>query len=113
MEENMTFFNGFGVILALVSFVVALTAFGYAIFEFISARNPVEPGLRETRMRRFELGLASGFVALAVLGAVLVIPGIISRVIIEPSGGTALSVEGGGASKSRIQYPSGWLTVDF
>ena len=89
MEEIMTVFNRFGLLIAVVGGGVSLVMFGFAGVQYMMAQGDPQA------MGRAKGAFIGALVGSAIVGLAFIIPGIISRVIIEPSGGAALEVDTG------------------
>ena len=89
MEEIMTVFNRFGLLIAVVGGGISLVMFGFAGVQYMMAQGDPQA------MGRAKGAFIGALVGSAIVGLAFIIPGIISRVIIEPSGGAALQVDTG------------------
>ena len=89
MEEIMTVFNRFGLLIAVVGGGISLVMFGFAGVQYMMAQGDPQA------MGRAKGAFIGALVGSAIVGLAFIIPGIISRVIIEPSGGAALEVDTG------------------
>ena len=85
----MTVFNRFGLLIAVVGGGISLVMFGFAGVQYMMAQGDPQA------MGRAKGAFIGALVGSAIVGLAFIIPGIISRVIIEPSGGAALQVDTG------------------
>ena len=85
----MTVFNRFGTLIAVVGGGISLVMFGLSGIQYMTAQGDPQA------MGRAKAAFIGALVGSAIVGLAFIIPGIISRVIIEPSGGAALQVETG------------------
>ena len=89
MEEIMTVFNRFGILIAVAGGGLALVMFGASGILYMMAQGDPQA------MGRAKGAFIGALVGCAIVGLAFIIPGIISRVIVEPAGGTALQVDTG------------------
>ena len=85
----MTVFNRFGLLTAVVGGGISLVMFGFAGVQYMMAQGDPQA------MGRAKGAFIGALVGSAIVGLAFIIPGIISRVIVEPSGGAALEIETG------------------
>ena len=85
----MTVFNRFGLLIAVVGGGISLVMFGFAGVQYMMAQGDPQA------MGRAKGAFIGALVGSAIVGLAFIVPGIISRVIIEPSGGAALEVDTG------------------
>ena len=89
MEELMTLFNRVGVFVAITGGGVSLVMFAFAGISYMTASGDPQA------MGRAKMALIGAIGGSVVVGLAFIVPGVISRVIIEPSGGQAIEVEVG------------------
>ena len=97
MEEIMTVFNRFGVLVAVAGGGISLIMFGFAGVQYMTAQGDPQA------MGRAKSAFIGALMGSAIVGLAFIIPGIISRVVIEPSGGTGLTVETGSNCDALLQ----------
>ena len=81
MEELATIFNNVGLLVAALAGGISLVMFGFAGIQYMTAQGDPQG------MSRAKLSVIGAVVGLAIAGLAFVMPGIISRLIIEPAGG--------------------------
>ena len=84
MDNILTVFNGIGWFMGAVGAAVAVFFIAYSGYLFISAQGDPQ------RMAQARGSLIGVVVGLVVIGGAFIIPGTISRFIIEPAGGIAV-----------------------
>ena len=89
MEELMTLFNRVGIFVAVIGGGVSLVMFAFAGISYMTASGDPQA------MGRAKMALIGAIGGSVVVGLAFIVPGVISRVIIEPSGGQAIEVEVG------------------
>ena len=85
----MTLFNRVGVFVAIIGGGVSLVMFAFAGIQYMTASGDPQA------MGRAKMALIGAIGGSVVVGLAFIVPGVISRVIIEPSGGQAIEVEVG------------------
>ena len=81
MEELSTIFNNVGLLVAALAGGISLVMFGFAGIQYMTAQGDPQG------MSRAKMSVIGAVVGLAIAGLAFVMPGIISRLIIEPAGG--------------------------
>ena len=81
MEELGTIFNSVGILVAALAGGISLVMFGFAGIQYMTAQGDPQG------MSRAKMSVIGAVVGLAIAGLAFVMPGIISRLIIEPAGG--------------------------
>ena len=81
MEELSTIFNNVGLLIAALAGGISLVMFGFAGIQYMTAQGDPQG------MSRAKMSVIGAVVGLAIAGLAFVMPGIISRLIIEPAGG--------------------------
>ena len=81
MEELSTIFGNVGILVAALAGGISLVMFGFAGIQYMTAQGDPQG------MSRAKLSVIGAVVGLAIAGLAFVMPGIISRLIIEPAGG--------------------------
>ena len=81
MEELSTIFNNVGILVAALAGGISLVMFGFAGIQYMTAQGDPQG------MSRAKMSVIGAVVGLAIAGLAFVMPGIISRLIIEPAGG--------------------------
>ena len=89
MEELMTLFNRVGIFVAIIGGGISLVMFAFAGISYMTASGDPQA------MGRAKMALIGAIGGSVVVGLAFIVPGVISRVIIEPSGGQAIEVEVG------------------
>lgn len=89
MEELMTLFNRIGIFVAIIGGGISLVMFAFAGISYMTASGDPQA------MGRAKMALIGAIGGSVVVGLAFIVPGVISRVIIEPSGGQAIEVEVG------------------
>ena len=85
----MTVFNRAGMLIAVVGGGLSLVMFGLSGIQYMTAQGDPQA------MGRAKAAFIGALVGSAIVGLAFIIPGVLSRVLIEPSGGAALQVETG------------------
>ena len=85
MEELATIFNNVGILVAALAGGISLVMFGFAGIQYMTAQGDPQG------MSRAKMSVIGAVVGLAIAGLAFVMPGIISRLIIEPAGGENVS----------------------
>ena len=85
MEELSTIFNNVGILVAALAGGISLVMFGFAGIQYMTAQGDPRG------MSRAKMSVIGAVVGLAIAGLAFVMPGIISRLIIEPAGGENVS----------------------
>ena len=85
MEELSTIFNNVGLLVAALAGGISLVMFGFAGIQYMTAQGDPQG------MSRAKMSVIGAVVGLAIAGLAFVMPGIISRIIIEPAGGQNVS----------------------
>ena len=81
MEELSTIFGNVGILVAALAGGISLVMFGFAGIQYMTAQGDPQG------MSRAKMSVIGAVVGLAIAGLAFVMPGIISRLIIEPAGG--------------------------
>ena len=89
MDNILTVFNGIGWFMGAVGAAVAVFFIAYSGYLFISAQGDPQ------RMAQARGSLIGVVVGLVVIGGAFIIPGTISRFIIEPAGGVPIEPRAG------------------
>ena len=85
MEELSTIFNNVGLLVAALAGGISLVMFGFAGIQYMTAQGDPQG------MSRAKMSVIGAVVGLAIAGLAFVMPGIISRLIIEPAGGERIA----------------------
>ena len=85
MEELSTIFNNVGLLVAALAGGISLVMFGFAGIQYMTAQGDPQG------MSKAKMSVIGAVVGLAIAGLAFVMPGIISRLIIEPAGGADVS----------------------
>ena len=94
MEELATIFNNVGILVAALAGGISLVMFGFAGIQYMTAQGDPQG------MSKAKMSVIGAVVGLAIAGLAFVMPGIISRLIVEPAGGQDVS---GGFGRSRLR----------
>ena len=89
MEELSTIFNNVGLLVAALAGGISLIMFGFAGIQYMTAQGDPQG------MSRAKMSVIGAVVGLAIAGLAFVMPGVISRLIIEPAGGERIVSEAG------------------
>ena len=89
MENILTVVNGVGWFMAALGAAVAVFFVAYSGYLFISAQGDPQ------RMAQARSSLVGVVVGLVVIGGAFIIPGTISRFVIEPAGGISVEPRAG------------------
>ena len=89
MEELSTIFNNVGILVAALAGGISLVMFGFAGIQYMTAQGDPQG------MSRAKMSVIGAVVGLAIAGLAFVMPGIISRLIIEPAGGERIVADAG------------------
>ena len=89
MEELSTIFNNVGILVAALAGGISLVMFGFAGIQYMTAQGDPQG------MSRAKMSVIGAVVGLAIAGLAFVMPGIISRLIIEPAGGQKIVSDAG------------------
>ena len=81
MEELATIFNNVGMLVAALAGGISLVMFGFAGIQYMTAQGDPQG------MSKAKMSVIGAVVGLAIAGLAFVMPGIISRLIVEPAGG--------------------------
>ena len=81
MEELSTIFGNVGFLVAAIAGGLSVVLFGFAGISYMTAQGDPQG------MSRAKMSVIGAVAGLAIAGLAFVIPGIISRIIIEPAGG--------------------------
>ena len=81
MEELSTIFNNVGILVAALAGGISLVMFGFAGIQYMTAQGDPQG------MSKAKMSVIGAVVGLAIAGLAFVMPGIISRLIVEPAGG--------------------------
>ena len=81
MEELSTIFGNVGILVAALAGGISLVMFGFAGIQYMTAQGDPQG------MSRAKMSVIGAVVGLAIAGLAFVMPGVISRLIIEPAGG--------------------------
>ena len=81
MEELSTIFNNVGMLVAALAGGISLVMFGFAGIQYMTAQGDPQG------MSKAKMSVIGAVVGLAIAGLAFVMPGIISRLIVEPAGG--------------------------
>ena len=85
MEELSTIFNNVGLLVAALAGGLSLVMFGFAGIQYMTAQGDPQG------MSKAKMSVIGAVVGLAIAGLAFVMPGIISRLIVEPAGGADVS----------------------
>ena len=85
MEELSTIFGNVGILVAALAGGISLVMFGFAGIQYMTAQGDPQG------MSRAKMSVIGAVVGLAIAGLAFVMPGIISRLIIEPAGGERIT----------------------
>ena len=85
MEELSTIFNNVGMLVAALAGGISLVMFGFAGIQYMTAQGDPQG------MSKAKMSVIGAVVGLAIAGLAFVMPGIISRLIVEPAGGANVS----------------------
>ena len=85
MEELATIFNNVGMLVAALAGGISLVMFGFAGIQYMTAQGDPQG------MSKAKMSVIGAVVGLAIAGLAFVMPGIISRLIVEPAGGANVS----------------------
>ena len=89
MEELSTIFNNVGLLVAALAGGISLIMFGFAGIQYMTAQGDPQG------MSRAKMSVIGAVVGLAIAGLAFVMPGVISRLIIEPAGGQRIVSDAG------------------
>ena len=89
MEELSTIFNNVGLLVAAIAGGISLVMFGFAGIQYMTAQGDPQG------MSRAKMSVIGAVVGLAIAGLAFVMPGVISRLIIEPAGGQGIASDAG------------------
>ena len=89
MEELSTIFNNVGLLIAALAGGISLIMFGFAGIQYMTAQGDPQA------MGRAKMSVIGAVVGLAIAGLAFVMPGVISRLIIEPAGGQRIVSDAG------------------
>ena len=81
LEELSTIFNNVGILVAALADGISLIMSGFPGIQYMTAKGDPQG------MSRAKMSVIGAVVGLAIAGLAFVMPGIISRLIIEPAGG--------------------------
>ena len=81
LEELSTIFNNVGILVAALAGGISLVMFGFAGIQYMTAQGDPQG------MSRAKMSVIGAVVGLAIAGLAFVMPGVISRIIVEPAGG--------------------------
>ena len=81
MEELSTIFSNVGLLIAALAGGISLVMFGFAGIQYMTAQGDPQG------MSRAKMSVIGAVVGLAIAGLAFVMPGVISRLVIEPAGG--------------------------
>ena len=96
MEELSTIFNNVGILVAALAGGISLVMFGFAGIQYMTAQGDPQG------MSRAKMSVIGAVVGLAIAGLAFVMPGIISRLIVEPAGGQNVSGDSVGDNCDRL-----------
>ena len=85
MEELSTIFNNVGMLVAALAGSISLVMFRFAGIQYMTAQGDPQG------MSKAKMSVIGAVVGLAIAGLAFVMPGIISRLIVEPAGGANVS----------------------
>ena len=96
MEELSTIFNNVGLLVAALAGGLSLVMFGFAGIQYMTAQGDPQG------MSKAKMSVIGAVVGLAIAGLAFVMPGIISRLIVEPAGGQDVSGGSVGADCDQL-----------
>ena len=96
MEELSTIFNNVGILVAALAGGISLVMFGFAGIQYMTAQGDPQG------MSKAKMSVIGAVVGLAIAGLAFVMPGIISRLIVEPAGGQDVSGDSVGANCDQL-----------
>ena len=96
MEELSTIFNNVGLLVAALAGGISLVMFGFAGIQYMTAQGDPQG------MSKAKMSVIGAVVGLAIAGLAFVMPGIISRLIVEPAGGQDVSGDSVGANCDQL-----------
>ena len=96
MEELSTIFNNVGILVAALAGGISLVMFGFAGIQYMTAQGDPQG------MSKAKMSVIGAVVGLAIAGLAFVMPGIISRLIVEPAGGQDVSGGSVGANCDQL-----------
>ena len=96
MEELATIFNNVGILVAALAGGISLVMFGFAGIQYMTAQGDPQG------MSKAKMSVIGAVVGLAIAGLAFVMPGIISRLIVEPAGGQDVSGGSVGADCDQL-----------
>ena len=111
LEELSTIFNNVGILVAALADGISLVMFGFAGTQYMTAQGDPQG------MSRAKMSVIGAVVGLAIAGLAFVMPGIISRLIIEPAGGQYVAGDSVGDNCdqllwSKLVFQRGASTAD-
>ena len=89
MDQIATVFNRFGLLIALAGGGLSLVMFAMVGIQYLMAQGDPQA------MARAKSSFLGAVVGSVIVGLAFIIPGVISSVVIEPSGGSSLRVQSG------------------
>ena len=101
MEELSTIFGNVGFLVAAIAGGLSVVLFGFAGISYMTAQGDPQG------MSRAKMSVIGAVAGLAIAGLAFVIPGIISRIIIEPAGGQRIVSDPRHRLRSVAQEPAG------
>ena len=96
MEELSTIFNNVGILVAALAGGISLVMFGFAGIQYMTAQGDPQG------MSKAKMSVIGAVVGLAIAGLAFVMPGIISRLIVEPAGGQNVAGDSVGANCDQL-----------
>ena len=105
MEQLTTVFSRFGLLIALAGGGLSLVMFIFVGIQYMMAQGDPQG------MAKAKSSFIGAVVGSVIVGLAFIIPGVISSIVIEPSGGTSLRVQSGedcdGLLKSQLVLQRG------
>ena len=105
MEQLTTVFSRFGLLIALAGGGLSLVMFIFVGIQYMMAQGDPQG------MAKAKSSFIGAVVGSVIIGLAFIIPGVISSIVIEPSGGTSLRVQSGedcdGLLKSQLVLQRG------
>ena len=110
MEELSTIFNNVGILVAALAGGISLVMFGFAGIQYMTAQGDPQG------MSKAKMSVIGAVVGLAIAGLAFVMPGIISRLIVEPAGGANVAGDSVGDNcdqllKNQLVFQRGASTM--
>ena len=96
MEELATIFNNVGLLVAGLAGDISLVMFGFAGIQYMTAQGDPQG------MSKAKMSVIGAVVGLAIAGLASEMPGIISRLIVEPAGGANVAGDSVGENCDKL-----------